>query len=583
MIQDAFRTATLKVSLVFYSLALVFALTLGSSYASPLSFQEDRAQGGMVVSSHSLATQSGLEVLQGGGNAFDAAIAVQMALNVTEPMMSGIGGGAFFLLYQAKTQRVFVIDARERAPKSARPDMFLDEKGRPIPFEKRHTLGQAVGVPGTLKGLVLMHEKLGSKPWEELIQPAIRIAERGFCVGKTFERYASLEKEKLCQEGPKGLFCPRGRTLRKGERLVQKELGRTLLRIQNEKDAALYKGELARSIVASVQERGGGMTLEDLKSAEARMALPLWGQYRGYRIATVAPPSGGGLAVLEALGILEGFDMGSLPLRSFKKYATFALALRIVLADRDRYVGDPEFVHVPVGRMLSRNHIARGRALIEERVVNPGPRPKDSKPWGETTHFAVADSFGNIACVTSTIEQPFGSGIYLKDYGFFLNNELTDFDPLPGGPNEPSPKKAPMSSMAPTIVFKENFPILALGSPGGGTIIASVLETLVHSLDYGLGLKEAIEEPRVFMDSSGILIYEEGLSKEALEALEGFVCGRVQGPRDIGNVQAIAFDPQSKTYEGVCDSTREGRAAGIPRPKNAKKTAKFEVELESFP
>jgi gamma-glutamyltranspeptidase/glutathione hydrolase len=506
-----------------------------------------------------------------------------MALNVLEPMMSGIGGGAFFLLYEAKTKKVYVIDARERAPKSARPDMFLDDEGRPIPFEKRHTLGLAVGVPGTLKGLVLMHSRFGSRPWARLIMPAVELAKRGFIVGKTFERYAMLKEETLCKDGPRGLFCPSGHPIKPGDRLIQKELAKTLFDIQEEKDAALYHGAIAKAIVESVQERGGGITLEDLKSAKARIVLPLWGNYRGYRVATTPPPSGGGLAVLEALGILEGFDVGNYPLRSIKKYATFASALRFVFADRDRYVGDPDFVHIPVDGLLSRAHLERGQALIKEQMMAPALGLEGSKAWGETTHFAVADPFGNIACVTSTIEQPFGSGIYLKDYGFFLNNELTDFGAFPGGPNEPGPNKAPMSSMAPTIVFKDKKPILALGSPGGPTIIASVLETIVHSQDYGLGLKDAIEEPRVFTDATGVLMYEEGVPKEALEALKGYGYVLAEGPQDIGNVQAIAFDPESMTYTGGCDSTREGLAVGIPRPKNVENRPNPKVGLESFP
>ena len=558
----AWRKAILAPVSAFF---LTWMLALSSANAQA---QEDPANkeavasGAMVASSHSLATQAGLEILKAGGNAFDAAVAVQFALNVVEPMMSGIGGGAFFLLYEAKTRKVFVIDARELAPKSAHPCMFLDKAKKPIPFATRHTLGVAVGVPGTPKGLVLLHSKLGSMPWAELLTPALRLSQEGFAAGRTLGRYARLSREKVCSKEAEGVFCPDDSPLEAGGWLVQPALAKTLAAIQRKKDAALYEGEIARAIVEAVQVKGGKMTLEDLKAYKPEVRHPLWERYRNYRIASVGPP-GGGLAVLEALGILEGTDFHSTPIRSAKKYHLLLEALRLVFADRSASMGDPAFVDVPVRGLLDENYLAGRRALI--RMDKAGDNVHSGKPahFGETTHFVVADAQGNIACVTSTIEQPFGSGIYLKEYGFFLNNELTDFDATPGGPNEAGPYKRPMSAMAPTLVLERGLPVLVLGSPGGPTIIASVLQVLIHRLDYGLGLKEAIEEPRVFTSAYPSFAYEEGVPKDALEGLRALGHAPNPMPTEIGNVQAIACDPKWHRYTGACDSTREGMASGL--------------------
>lgn len=524
--------------------------------------KEAVACGAMVASSHSLATQAGLEILKAGGNAFDAAVAVQFALNVVEPMMSGIGGGAFFLAYEAKTRKVFVIDARELAPKSALPRMFLDKAKKPIPFATRHTLGTAVGVPGTLKGLALLHSKLGSMPWAELLTPALRLSQEGFAAGRTLGRYAALSRDKVCSKEAGGVFCPGDSPLKAGSWLVLPALAKTLEAIQRKKDAALYEGEIARAIVEAVQANGGGMILEDLKAYKPEVRPPLWGRYRNYRVASVGPP-GGGFAVLEALGILEGADFHATPIRSAKKYHLLLEALRLVFADRSAFMGDPAFVDVPVRRLLDENYLAGRRALIRMDQANDNVHPGKPAHFGETTHFVVADACGNIACVTSTIEQPFGSGIYLKEHGFFLNNELTDFDDTPGGPNEPGPYKRPMSAMAPTLVLERGVPVLALGSPGGPTIIASVLQVLIHRLDYGLGLKDAIEEPRVFTSAYPSFSYEGGVPKDALERLRTLGHAPNPIPTEIGNVQAIARDPKWHRYTGACDSTREGMAAGL--------------------
>ena len=546
-----------------FSLAWMLALSSANAQAPKnLAGKEAVACGAMVASSHSLPTQAGLKILKAGGNAFDAAIAVQFALNVVEPMMSGIGGGAFFLAYEAKTRKVFVIDAREFAPKSALPGMFLDEAKKPIPFATRHTSGIAVGVPGTLKGLALLHSKLGSMPWAELLTPALGLSQKGFAAGRTLGRYAALSREKVCSKEAGGVFCPGDSPLEAGGWLVQPVLAKTLETIQRNKDTALYEGEIARAIVEAVQAKGGGMTLEDLKAYKPEVRPPLWGRYRNYRIASVGPP-GGGLAVLEALGILESANFKSIPIRSAKKYHLILEALRLAFADRSAFMGDPAFVGVPVRGLLDDNYLAGRHSLIRMDKANDSVHPGKSAHSGETTHFVVADASGNIACVTSTIEQPFGSGIYLKKYGFFLNNELTDFDATPGGPNEPGPYKRPMSAMAPTLVLERGLPVLALGSPGGPTIIVSVLQVLIHRLDYGLGLKDAIEEPRVFTSAYPSFSYEGGVPKEALEKLRALGHAPSPMPTEIGNVQAIACDPKSHRYTGACDSTREGMAAGL--------------------
>lgn len=543
--------------------------------------QVDVGRDGMVATAHSLASEIGADVLRKGGNAIDAAVAIQFALNVVEPMMSGIGGGGFMMVYDGKTKETTIINSRERAPAGATPDMFLDKNGKPIPFAERATGGKAVGVPGTLKGLETALEKWGTRPMQQLIQPAIKLADKGFPIDSVLADAIADNKEVLARTAAKDVFLPNGKPLLKGETLVQKDLAKTFKLIRSKGSDGFYMGSTANAIAKTVQAFGGSMTTEDLKKYHVTIDMPIWGDYQGYEIASMPPPSSGGVFLLQMLKILDGFNLQQYDVKSWEKYHLLSEAMHLAYADRAAYAGDPEFVNVPINGLLHPEYIKARQKLISLNKVNNKPtagdpwkyesklanynqtkQPNDRK-YGETTHFSVTDRWGNVVSYTTTIEQLFGTGIMVPGYGFMLNNELTDFDAVPGGANEVQPNKRPLSSMTPTIVFKDDKPVLTVGSPGGATIITSVLQTIIHAIEYDMELKAAVEEPRIYTNNLDSYRYEEGISKEVINKLNqmGHKFGKT--PVTIGNVQSILIDHQNGTFKGVADSSRNGAAIGV--------------------
>ncbi|AQQ53995.1 gamma-glutamyltransferase [Planococcus lenghuensis] len=563
----------------------------GSAQKGYINYQEyDQvavADGGMVATAHPLASEIGAAVLEKGGNAVDAAIAIQFALNVTEPMMSGIGGGGFMMVYDAETGETQIVNSRERAPAGATPDMFLDENGKPIPFGTRSMLGTAVGVPGTLKGLEEAHERWGTLPMPRLIKPAIELAQKGFPIDSVLAEAIADNEEKLSRSAAAEVFLPNGEPLEEGELLVQPDLADTLKLIRAKGTDVFYEGPIADALAETVQEFGGSMAAEDLANYELTVDEPVWGEYQGYEIASMPPPSSGGVFLLQMLGILDGFDLSQYNVRSWEKYHLLAETMHLAYADRAAYAGDPEFVDVPVEGLLHPDYIAKRRALISLDSVNTNPTAGD--PWsfesgsgpapvaqpandqyGETTHFTVADRYGNVVSYTTTIEQVFGTGIMVPDYGFMLNNELTDFDAVPGGANEVQPNKRPLSSMTPTIVFDDGEPVLTVGSPGGPTIITSVLQTILHAIEYDMELKAAVEEPRIYSNSITSYRYEEGVPAEVLTVLKGMGHRFGSSPVVLGNVQSILIDRELGLFKGVADSSRNGAAIGVEYSKKGK-------------
>ncbi|WP_102273014.1 gamma-glutamyltransferase [Cytobacillus massiliigabonensis] len=543
--------------------------------------QVDVGRDGMVATAHSLASEIGAEVLRKGGNAIDAAVAIQFALNVVEPMMSGIGGGGFMMVYDGKTKETTIINSRERAPAGAAPDMFLDKNGKPIPFAERATGGKAVGVPGTLKGLETALEKWGTRPMQQLIQPAIKLADKGFPIDSVLADAIADNKDVLSRTAAKDVFMPNGKPLLEGETLVQKDLAKTFKLIRSKGSAGFYNGPAAKAIANTVQAFGGSMTPEDLKKYHVTIDKPIWGDYQGYEIASMPPPSSGGVFLLQMLKILDDFNLQQYDVKSWEKYHLLSEAMHLAYADRAAYAGDPEFVNVPINGLLHPEYIKERQKLISLNKVNKNPsagdpwkyesklanydqtkQPNDRK-YGETTHFSVTDRWGNVVSYTTTIEQLFGTGIMVPGYGVMLNNELTDFDAVPGGANEVQPNKRPLSSMTPTIVFKDDKPVLTVGSPGGATIITSVLQTIIHAIEYDMELKAAVEEPRIYTNNLDSYRYEEGISKEVINRLNqmGHKFGKT--PVTIGNVQSIFIDHQNGTFKGVADSSRNGAAIGI--------------------
>ncbi|NTU25571.1 gamma-glutamyltransferase [Bacillus tequilensis] len=543
--------------------------------------QVDVGKDGMVATAHPLASEVGADVLKKGGNAIDAAVAIQFALNVTEPMMSGIGGGGFMMVYDGKTKDTTIIDSRERAPAGAAPDMFLDEDGKAIPFSERVTKGTAVGVPGTLKGLEEALDKWGTRSMKQLITPSIQLAEKGFPIDSVLADAISDYQEKLSRTAAKDVFLPNGKPLKEGDTLVQKDLAKTFKLIRSKGTNAFYKGKLAKALSDTVQDFGGSMTKKDLENYDITIDEPIWGDYQGYRIATPPPPSSGGIFLLQMLKILDDFNLSQYDARSWEKYQLLAETMHLSYADRASYAGDPEFVNVPLKGLLHPDYIKERQQLISLDQVNK--KPKAGDPWkyqegsanykqveqpedkveGQTTHFTVADRWGNVVSYTTTIEQLFGTGIMVPDYGVILNNELTDFDAVPGGANEVQPNKRPLSSMTPTILFKDDKPVLTVGSPGGATIISSVLQTILYHIEYGMELKAAVEEPRIYTNSMTSYRYEDGVPEDVLSKLNGMGHKFGKSPVDIGNVQSISIDHENGTFKGVADSSRNGAAIGI--------------------
>nr|WP_106784984.1 gamma-glutamyltransferase [Lysinibacillus timonensis] len=543
------------------------------------------ANGGMVATSHGIATQVGVDILDQGGNAIDAAIAIQYALTVVEPMMSGIGGGGFMMVYDAKTKETTIINSRERAPAGATPDMFLDESGNPIPFEERVQHGTSVGVPGTLKGLELAHTLWGSRSMEDLITPSIDLAKEGFPVNGFLAQEIYNSKDKLLRTAAKDVFFKNGKPLQQGDLLVQKDLAKTLTLISKNGTDVFYKGEIGEALAKTVQHFGGSMTPTDLATYNATIDEPIWGKYQGYDIASMPPPSSGGVFLLQMLGILDGFDLSQYDTSSWEKYHLLAEAMHLAYADRAAYAGDPEFVNVPINGLLNKDYLAERSKLIDLNKVNDNPtagdpwkyennsanyditKQPDDKQYGQTTHFTVADQYGNVVSYTTTIEQVFGSGIMVPGYGFMLNNELTDFDAIPGGANEVQPNKRPLSSMTPTIVFEDGKPVLTVGSPGGPTIITSVLQTILNVIEYDMSLEDAISEPRIYTNNMNSYRYEKDIPRNVIIRLNDMGHSFGDFPTTIGNVQSILIDHQNGLFKGVADDTRDGSAIGIELKK----------------
>ncbi|WHX42646.1 gamma-glutamyltransferase [Mesobacillus sp. AQ2] len=550
--------------------------------------QVDVGKDGMVATAHPLASEIGAEVLRKGGNAIDASVAIQFALNVVEPMMSGIGGGGFMMVYDGKTKETTIVNSRERAPEGATPDMFLDENGNPIPFGERSTGGTAVGVPGTLKGLETALDMWGTRPLQQLIGPAVKLADKGFPIDSVLAEAIADNQDKLSRSAAGEVFLPDGKPLKEGDVLVQDDLAKTFKLIRSKGTDALYKGKIGEALADVVQDFGGSMTPEDLAKYDVTVDEPVWGDYQGYKIASMPPPSSGGVFLLQMLKILDGYNLSQYDVNSTEKYHLLAEAMHLAYADRAAYAGDPEFVNVPVNGLLHPDYIKERQELISLDSVNQNPTAGD--PWkyenseanysqtsqpndrqyGETTHFTVADKWGNVVSYTTTIEQVFGTGIMVPGYGFMLNNELTDFDAVPGGANEVQPNKRPLSSMTPTIVFENDEPVLTVGSPGGPTIITSVLQTILHAIEYDMELKEAVEQPRIYTNNLNSYRFEEGISTDTINELNAMGHKFGSSPTTIGNVQSILIDRENGTFKGVADSSRNGAAIGVNLKGNRK-------------
>ncbi|MGZ8341315.1 MAG: gamma-glutamyltransferase [Telluria sp.] len=545
--------------------------------------------GGAVATISEQASKAAMTILDKGGNAVDAAVAAAATLGVTDPFSCGIGGGGFMVVYLAKEKRVITIDHRETAPAAASPAMFM-ENGREADFNETVASGASVGVPGTVRGWHEALSRYGTMSFSQVLQPAIGVAVKGFPVTEIFYHLTAENETKFRRfASTSALYLKDGKALPVGHVIRNPGMAKAYREIAAKGYKAFYHGEMARAIVdavnqppvvAGVKVRGGGMTLADLANYESRIRQPVRTTYRGYEIYGMPLPSSGGIAVGEALNILEGYDLKSMP-RARAEHL-YLEASRLSFADRHAYAGDPEYVDVPVMGLLSKEYAAGRRALIDpaRAAVNvatgdpfrfqPDPsmplRPQAAKRQAEsphTTHLAVSDKHGNVVAYTFTIESWGGSGITVPGYGFLLNNELTDFDFSAPHPNVPEAGKRPRSSMAPTIALRNGKPAFTVGSPGGSTIITTVLQTIVNHVDFGMPMDRALDAPRLSQRNSGVTDVEPGFAATPqARALEQLGHRWNPRPEEIGAANAIVFNADG-TVMAVSEGWRHGVGSAL--------------------
>jgi len=534
------------------------------------------AHNGMVVAQESRAARIGIEILDRGGNAVDAAVAVGFALAVTYPRAGNIGGGGFMVIHLAKDNRDTTIDYRETAPAAATKDMFLDAHGEPDPAKSRDS-ALSIGVPGTVAGLALAHQKYGSGklPLAELIAPAIRLAQQGFLVeDDTADSLPGAAKRLARWPSAAGIYLKNGgQPLQAGDRLIQFDLADTLQSIATQGPRAFYQGRTASQIAAAVQKAGGIITKDDLANYHAVERAVVRGSYRGYSIVSMPPPSSGGVHLIEMLNILEGYDLAKLG-RGAPSLHLLIEAMKRAYADRAVFMGDPDAVTMPIAGLTSKKYAAALRASIGERAtpsadIRPG-KPADFEGQN-TTHVSVIDRDGNAVSNTTTLNFSYGLGLVADGTGVLLNNELDDFTAKPGTANAyglvgfnanlPGPGKRPLSSMAPTIVLKDGKPYLITGSPGGSRIISAVLQVIVNAIDFHMPIAEAVSAPRLHHQWQPEEVFAEpDFSPDLLDALERR-SHRIVATQPHTSANSIEVTPNG--YVGAADTrTRGALAAG---------------------
>ena len=563
----------------------VLAIAVPAPAATPIIDYRDRfhpvvGKAGMVVSQEALASAVGARILERGGNAVDAAVAVGFALAVTLPQAGNLGGGGFMLVHLAEGDTTVAIDYREVAPRAAHRDLFIGEDGA-VDTRLARFSHRAAGVPGTVAGLTHALEHYGSLPLGEVLAPAIALAEKGIEVSRPLAFSLARARDRLRRfPAAAGYFLrPDGSALQVGDRLRQPDLARTLRRIAADGRAAFYEGGVAELIVAEMAAHQGLISAADLADYRVVEREPVWGDYRGYRIAAMPPPSSGGVHLVQMLNILEGWELSGLGHNSAAYLHRLIEVMRRAYADRSRYLGDPDFVAVPVAELTAKSYAARLRKSIDlqratpSSAVAPGLDIPAESP--QTTHFSVWDSEGNVVSNTYTLNFSYGSGIAVAGAGFLLNNEMDDFSAQPGVPNAYgllggeanaiAPRKRPLSSMTPAILFRDGKPVLATGSPGGPVIITAVLQTLLNVIDFEMNVAEASARPRIHHQWQPDEVYHEsGISPDTLALLRGMGHHLVPSPRVLGRTQSIASD--GALYYGANDTRWPGGAAVAPGP-----------------
>jgi len=568
--------------LVFVLFALLAALPARAAAPAPA-----QSRGGMVASPQADATRAGVAMLAAGGNAVDAAVATAFALAVTDAHHSGIGGGGFVLLRMADGRAV-AIDARETAPAAATRDMFVGDGVSPY---ASRIGGLAVATPGLLRGLAEVLDEFGSMPLATVMAPAIRLAEEGFAIGphhvEAVRLWQKFGLDKKFAETARIQIPPAAAELRPGWRLVQKDLGATLRRIANRGVDELYRGDLAERVVAAARAHGGVLSVDDLAAYRTRRREPLRGNYRGREILSFPPPSSGGVALLEMLNILEAFDLQARGAGSSASLHVITEAMKLAFADRAAYLGDSDFVDVPVAGLTSRSYADELRSRINPprwrrapwtwcrdevalHVSGPGNPPRG----GGTTHLSATDAQGNAVAITQTINLLFGSGITVPGTGILLNDQMDDFSVAPDTPNAfglvdtkgfnaVAPGKRPLSSMTPTIVVRDGQVEMVTGSPGGPRIITTTLLSILNVVDYGMDVQEAVSAPRIHHQwIPDELDVERAIPADVIAGLRRRGHHIEVAERNWSSAQAIVVDPGTGIHYGGSDPRGDGIAAG---------------------
>lgn len=530
----------------------------------------------MVVTAQHLATKVGVDILKAGGNAIDAAVAVGYALAVVQPCCGNIGGGGFMIVHLASGEDVF-LNFREKAPLAATPTMFQDDNGKVIDGLSSSSW-KAIGIPGSVMGLNAALAKYGSMSRAEVMAPAIRLAEEGYVLRKGDVKILHTSTDKFrAHPNAAEIFLNDGQPWQVGDRLVQKDLADTLKRIAKLGNPGFYEGPVAEALVEASQSHGGLFTMRDFDNYSVEWRQPIDCKYQGYEIISAAPPSSGGVTICEILQIVEPYPLHEWGYASTKATHYIVEAERHAFADRNTYLGDPNFVDNPIAELLSAAHADEIRSHIQPHQATPSSEVEGSlgDPEGmHTTHYSVVDSQGNAVAVTYTINYLFGMGGIAGDTGFFLNNEMDDFTAKPGVPNgfglvqgvinQVEPGKRPLSSMSPTIVLKDGELFMVTGSPGGSTIITTALQTILNVVDFGMNMQQAVNAPRFHHQwLPDVVMVEPGyLTAETRNELEAMGYSFKQRP-SWGAAEAILRSPQTGMLEGATDPRRAaGLAAG---------------------
>lgn len=560
-------------SKIVFIVFLIFHFTTNSFSESQ---DPVRGKNGMVVSASELASKVGVEILKKGGNAVDAAVAVGFALAVTHPSAGNIGGGGFMVIHLNNGTNT-TIDYREKAPASANEFIFQDSLGNFLP-DKSQSGVTSSGVPGSVAGLIYALEKYGSLSLAEVLQPAIDLARNGFELQYRLAKSLAYELEYFNQyESSKKVFTKDGIPFNEGELLIQKDLANTLELIKQRGAAGFYSGKTAELIVNQIKQLGGFITLDDLSNYKPIERIPITTDYRGYKVITMGPPSGGGVTLLQMLNILENYSFTKEEWGSSNYIHKLVETMKYSFADRSKHIGDPDFYNVPIDWLLSKKYAKEiFNKITDVAVPSSEILPGVANSYlesEETTHYSVVDKFGNSVSTTTTINSSYGSKIVVEGAGFLLNNEMDDFSSKPGEPNQfgligseankIEPNKRMQSSMSPTIILKDDKTFMLIGSPGGSTISTIVLQVILNVLDFNMDIQKAIDMPHIHHQwLPDVINYERfGLSLDVIQSLKnkGQVLG---GIRSLGRCEGIVVDSENKIIFGATDPRGYGAAVG---------------------